>query len=130
MGRAGARGEGGNRLTQCKAGSVHSRASLFSIRAPHLSSSLPPIDTASVFLPSELGPLQERIAQHVHDTWMAWRLAEGWRYGPERNDAERTHPCLVPYGALSDSERSYDRRTAEATLKAIVALGFKIVPPE
>ena len=44
-------------------------------------------------------------------------LAEGWKYGPERNDALRTHPGLVPYEELSETEKDYDRRTAMGTLK-------------
>jgi hypothetical protein len=54
-------------------------------------------------------------------------MAEGWRYGPERNDERKEHPCLVPYNELSESEKEYDRKTAIETLKAIGLLGFKIV---
>ena len=58
--------------------------------------------------------------------WSAGRMAEGWVYGTERNDEKKTHPCLIPYADLSESEREYDRATAFATLKLIVALGYKI----
>ncbi len=54
-------------------------------------------------------------------------MAEGWTYGPERNDAEKKHPSLVAYGDLSDAEKEYDRQTALQTLKAIVSLGFHVV---
>lgn len=85
-----------------------------------------PINTTNVVLPAELEALTEKIAENVHDVWAAGRIADGWTYGPERNDAEKKHPCLVPYSELTDSEKAYDRNTAFETLKLIVALGYKI----
>jgi hypothetical protein len=35
----------------------------------------------------------------------------------------------VPYERLSDPERAYDRRSAMETLKVIISLGYRIVPP-
>lgn len=85
-----------------------------------------PIDTDTITLPESLWELTELLAENVHENWAAGRIAEGWRYGPARDDTKRENPCLVPYGQLSDSEKSYDRNTAMETLKAIVALGYKI----
>jgi hypothetical protein len=51
-------------------------------------------------------------------------MAEGWTYGPERDDQTKKHPCLVPYDELPDSEKVYDRKAAMETLKAIAALGY------
>lgn len=68
----------------------------------------------------------EEVARAVHNTWMAGRLAQGWVYGPERNDRLRQHPCLVDYEALTEEERDYDRATALSTLSAITACGYKI----
>lgn len=88
-----------------------------------------PIDTSSVELPSGLDPLLERLAEHSHEVWALGRIAEGWRYGPRRDDDLRTHPCLVPYGDLPDSEKRYDRAAATESLKALLKLGYRIVPP-
>ena len=85
-----------------------------------------PINTDNVKLPDELLELTDKIAEQVHDVWSAGRIAEGWNYGAERNDQNKTHPCLIPYDDLPESEREYDRNTALATLKLIVALGYKI----
>ena len=85
-----------------------------------------PIDTGSITLPEDLLELTEKIAEQVHDVWSVGRIAEGWTYGTERNDEKKTHPCLVPYSELPDSEREYDRATALATIKLIVALGYKV----
>lgn len=85
-----------------------------------------PIDTKDVILPEELNVLAEEIAKNVHEVWSAGRLKEGWTYGSERNDAEKKHPCLVPYEELSESEKEYDRNTSQETLKLIVKLGYRI----
>lgn len=85
-----------------------------------------PIDTSKVVLPEELLVLTERLAENAHEVWARQRLAEGWTYGPERDDSKKTHPGLVPYNQLPESEKQYDRNTAMETLKAIVALGYEI----
>lgn len=85
-----------------------------------------PIDTSSVELPQKLLELTEQIAENVHENWSAGRVAEGWTYGPVRDDAKKTTPCLVPYDQLSEEEKEYDRNTALQTLKLIVALGYQI----
>jgi hypothetical protein len=89
-----------------------------------------PIDTAKVALPSELLALTERLAEHAHDTWALRRLADGWTYGPRRDDVRKQHPGLVPYAQLSEAEKEYDRATALLTLKAVIALGYRIVRDE
>lgn len=86
-----------------------------------------PIDTSSIQLPQELDGLIEQIAKNVHEVWAQSRLNEGWRYGEERNDAQKHHPCLIPYEELPEVEKDYDRNTALGTLKLISKLGFKIV---
>lgn len=85
-----------------------------------------PIDTTDVKLPEQLYKLVEILAKDVHDTWAAHRFADGWTYGPQRDDTHRTHPCLVPYEELPETEREYDRATAIHTLKLITKLGFTI----
>lgn len=80
-------------------------------------------DTA---LDQGLNDLVEHLAENVHDQWALQRLKDGWRYGTERNDKEKLHPCLVPYGELPESEKEYDRMTAITTLKLILKFGFTI----
>ena len=82
----------------------------------------------------ELSPsllaLREQLAEKVHDTYVAGRMDEGWVYGPERDDQKKTNPTLIPYDDLPESEKEYDRQTAETTLKTILALGYHIVEPD
>lgn len=88
-----------------------------------------PIDTSKILLPVELLGLTERLAENAHDVWAQQRLAQGWTHGPQRDDASKKHPCLVPYWDLPESEKEYDRKAAMETLKAIMALGYRIDRP-
>lgn len=89
-----------------------------------------PMDTSKVVLPEELLALTEQIARNVHDVWAKGRIAEGYTYGPTRDDVKKTNPCLVPYDELPDSEKEYDRRTAMETIALIISLGYTINCPE
>jgi hypothetical protein len=84
------------------------------------------IDTSHVSLSPELEILVEKLAENNHDHWAQKRIAEGWRYGVERNDTTKEHPDLLPYEQLPESEKEYDRKTVIEALKAIVALGYEV----
>ena len=86
-----------------------------------------PIDLSDVELPEELNELREAIAENAHDVWAAERQAQGWSYGPERNDATKQTPCMVSYSQLPDSEKKFDRDMAMNTLKLLQKLGYDIV---
>jgi RyR domain len=88
-----------------------------------------PIETAHVELTPEIVQLTEKLAENAHDVWAAKRLAEGWTLGPKKDSDLKQTPLLVPYDELPDSEKQYDRDLALATLKAILALGYRIEPP-
>lgn len=89
-----------------------------------------PLDTNGIELPCGLSELIEKMAENVHEVWAKGRIEQGWRYGKERNDVLKTHPCLVPYDALPEEEKEYDRRTAVETLKLILMSGFRIEKKE
>lgn len=85
-----------------------------------------PVDTSEVHLPETLQNLAETMAKNVHEVWAKNRMAQGWKYGAQRDDEHLMHPCLIPYEELSEEEKEYDRNTAMETLKLILKLGFKI----
>lgn len=85
-----------------------------------------PVETSDVRLPEELLPLIEEMAKNVHEVWAQNRINDGWTYGPVRDDVNKTHPCLVPYEKLPESEKVYDRATSQETLKLILKSGFVI----
>jgi RyR domain len=84
------------------------------------------IDTSHINLSSDLEELVERLAENNHDHWARKRLEEGWRPGPQRNDTQKEHPDLVPYGDLPESEKEYDRKTVTESIKAVIALGYEV----
>jgi len=85
-----------------------------------------PIPLEGIELTEDLSLLVEDLAKHVHDTWALQRMADGWTFGPRRDDVQRKHPCLVAYEMLPDSEKEYDRNAASGTLRAIMARGFTL----
>lgn len=85
-----------------------------------------PIDTSKVEVPDDLMQLAEILALNVHETWALERINQGWKYGIERNDLQKLHPCLVSYDELPESEKVFDRKTAMETIKVILSMGFEI----
>ncbi len=88
-----------------------------------------PLDTSAVVLPPDVVALTEQLAENTHEVWAVTRIKQGWTFGPVRDDANKKHPCLVPYSELPESEKVYDRSTAMETLKAVLALGYVVSKP-
>lgn len=89
-----------------------------------------PIDVSDVELSDDLTELREVIAENVHEVWALQRQQEGWTYGPERNDALKQTPNMVPYSRLTDVEKEYDRITAINTLKMLKKAGYDLIKIE
>ena len=85
-----------------------------------------PIDTSAIKLSDDLLELTEKLAENAHDNWAKRRMSEGWTWGRQRDDKSKKHPDLIPYEDLTESEKEYDRKTAMETIKAIIALGYRI----
>ncbi len=85
-----------------------------------------PINTKKIKLSDGLNNLIERLAENNHDIWAVMRIEEGWTYGPNRDDAKKEHPDLLPYNELSEEEKEYDRNSAIETIKAVIAAGYSI----
>lgn len=89
-----------------------------------------PIDTSHVTLRTEHLKITELLAKNTHELWSTQRLADGWKYGPQRDDAKKQHPCLVPYEDLPESEKEYDRAISVGVIETLLALGYRIVEAE
>lgn len=85
-----------------------------------------PLNLDDVPLTDDLLELREAIAENAHEVWASARKKEGWTYGPVRNDTLKHHPDLIPYSALPDSEKEYDRLMAINTIKLLKKLGWEI----
>jgi RyR domain len=46
--------------------------------------------------------------EQSHEGWLAEKQRAGWKYGPVKNPDTKEHPCCVPYGDLSASQRLKD----------------------
>lgn len=44
----------------------------------------------------------------THESWMAHKIADGWKYGPVKDAEKKEHPCLVPYDQLPEEQRRKD----------------------
>lgn len=86
-----------------------------------------PIDTSDVTLDKDILELCEILSKNTHEVWSEGRIREGWTYGDVRDDEKKQHPCLIPYEALPESEKEFDRNTAMETLKLMIKLGYQIV---
>ena len=44
--------------------------------------------------------------QHTH--WMQQKIADGWKYGEQKDIDAKTHPCLVNFAALPIEQQKKD----------------------
>jgi hypothetical protein len=51
-----------------------------------------------------------------HEAWCDFKRADGWTYGPVKDAAAKTHPCLVDYAQLDAGQKAKD-----AAFVAVVA---------
>ncbi|MEE1336935.1 RyR domain-containing protein [Methanobrevibacter sp.] len=62
-----------------------------------------------------------------HDDWCEEKISQGWTYGPERNDDELIHDCLVPWDDLPEKIQQYDIDPVKNIPKLVDSVGLKIV---
>lgn len=43
-----------------------------------------------------------------HDSWLAEKKADGWKYGPMKDADKKEHPCYVPYEDLPVEQKAKD----------------------
>jgi len=66
--------------------------------------------------------------QEQHEAWVHHKLLEGWRYGPVKDDALKTHPCMVAYEDLDSRQRAKDQ-LFQAVVKGVLAAA-KVIKAE
>lgn len=78
--------------------------------------------------PDLLTARMEHLAREEHDRWARDLARKGWRWGPAPKDAEKlTHPLLVDWADLAESEREKDRDSVRSipTMLALVGLELR-----
>jgi hypothetical protein len=68
--------------------------------------------------------LLSSIAATIHDNWSLGKIKAGWSYGPDRDDAKKIHPDLLPFDLLTDEDKSYDIETARGILDGFWDMGY------
>ena len=64
----------------------------------------------------------EELAELEHERWMVERRLGGWQHGAVRDNFRRIHPDLIPYAALNDATKQYDREIVKAAAAAWAAV--------
>ncbi|MDQ3898133.1 MAG: RyR domain-containing protein, partial [Actinomycetota bacterium] len=75
------------------------------------------------FTPEEI----ERMAELEHERWRRDRAADGWTFGPTRDDRGKTTPYLVPWSELAEDVKDYDRAAVRALPELLTDAGYEIV---
>jgi DNA-binding transcriptional MerR regulator len=80
----------------------------------------PPWDEASEYQVQEsIDGVEEALRgvtpEQSHEAWCTRLRANGWQYGEVKDEAAKTHPCLVPFAELPEEQQRKD-----ALLVAIV----------
>lgn len=61
-------------------------------------------------------------ASAQHESWVADKQKEGWKFGPLKNPIKKEHPCMVPYDRLALEQRLKDH-LFKAVVRAFVEAG-------
>lgn len=46
--------------------------------------------------------------EELHERWFNLKAEEGWTHGVKKDEVAKTHPCFLPYDALTDEQRFKD----------------------
>lgn len=77
-------------------------------------------------LNNDLNQIVQKFSEHYHDAWASRKLENGWTYGEQWSDVNKTHPRLKPYNMLSDYERERYKEPVRESLKALLAIGWSV----
>lgn len=61
-----------------------------------------------------------------HKRWMEEKILSGWKYATVWNDDKKLHDSLLPWDALNETTRQYDRDTVIKIPEILEKLGYEI----
>lgn len=79
-----------------------------------------PINLSGVRLNGDVLAMSERLAENSHDVWAVGKFKALAGTG-------QTHPDLIPYDKLSDSQKQYDRKASTDTLRFLTLCGYGLI---
>lgn len=69
---------------------------------------------------------QTYSAEMEHARWTAERLLDGWTWGEERDLLKKTSPYLVPWSALADDVKEWDRESVRRIPESLAKVGLEV----
>ena len=74
------------------------------------------------------GALNGNTPEQSHESWMAEKVATGWKFGPVKDPEAKEHPCMVPYAELPENQRVKDHLYLAVVKAAAQALDAVTLP--
>jgi hypothetical protein len=68
----------------------------------------------------------ENLARIEHERWAAQRVAAGWSYAEQREDAEKRSPDLTTWNRLAPAERDKDRDAVRNIPAVLATVGLAV----
>lgn len=84
-----------------------------------------PIDVSDISLNDDIIQLQDVFAENLHEVWAKARKEEGWTYGTDYDNAEKTDPNMLPFDLLPQNEKEKCRQMALESIKLLNKLDLK-----
>ena len=72
----------------------------------------------------------EKLSRTEHDSWMAKKVEQGWKYGEKRNDEKKIHPLLKPWDELPGKDREKTREMIRQIPRLLKDIGLEVRPIE
>ena len=73
------------------------------------------------------GDVLEELAEAAHEVFCEGKIRDGYTLGP-RNEANKTHPLLIPYAELDEIYKEANRVTVRNIPTKLAAAGYVMVP--
>ena len=70
----------------------------------------------------------ETMAKVEHIRWSWEKRLNGWIFGSIKDNINKTHPCLVPYDGLSESEKEKDRELVRLIPALLQDINYEAYP--
>jgi hypothetical protein len=75
------------------------------------------------FSPEEV----EIMAELEHGRWNVERLLDGWKWGPIKDVANKISPYIIPWTALPEDMKEYDRDAARQIPHLLEQVGMEVI---
>jgi hypothetical protein len=61
-----------------------------------------------------------------HESWLAEKEKDGWKYGSVKNPEKKEHPCYVPYDKLPNEQKAKDYLFGAVVRNVLELMGFRL----